>query len=129
MSKLPLTLKSYVGRIFALRRRAKITASFSQKDGNSAEYPREEFGDAVLVLDETNAKVKVLKNDGFVVWIPKYFLLKEIPTQQEPELTAVLETVRNMALKLQGKLTEEEQESVAKAMAAIRALLDKNDPS
>ena len=41
----------------------------------------ETFGDSCLILDETNSKVKVTCLDGSSLWIPKYFLHKEITSQ------------------------------------------------
>lgn len=118
------SLKSYVGRVFALRKRAKITGSLSQKDGNATNYLRSDFGDAVLVLDETNTKVRVFKKDGFAIWIPKYFLLKEITNETEIKLVEVLDTLRILATQLQGNLTTEEQKRVESAMVTIRAMMD-----
>lgn len=118
------SLKSYVGRVFALRKRAKITGSLSHKDGSATNYHRSDFGDAVLVLDETNTKVRVFKKDGFAIWIPKYFLLKEITSENEIKLVEVLDTLRTLATQLQGNLSPEEQKRVESAMVTIRAMMD-----
>lgn len=108
-----------------MRKRAKITGSLSHKDGKKIEYERSEFGDAVLILDETNTKVRVIKADGFAVWIPKYFLLKELTPDTDPELGSVLVTLKVMAGKLQGTLSTEEQQQIQEAMNSVRRLMDR----
>lgn len=124
MSKLSFALKSYVGRLFALRKRSNITGSFTSKDGNSSLIPREEFPNLVLVLDETNTKVRILKKDGFAIWIPKHFLLKEVLSKPEPEISNVLQVLIMLTGSI-STLSQTEQEKVAGAVSIVRNLLDK----
>lgn len=125
MPKLSSSLKSFVGRIFALRKREKITGSLSHKDGGATSYKRELFDDAVFVLDETNTKVRVFKKDGFTLWIPKYYLLKEITNEKETKLVEVLDTLRVLATKLQGNLSTDEQEQIRDCMSTVRTMMDR----
>lgn len=125
MAKLSTSLKSYVGRVFALRKRAKISGSLSHKDGASSSHSRDDFGEAVFVLDETNAKVRVIKKDGTPLWIPKHYLLKEITSDKEIKLVEVLDTLRVLVTKLQGNLSDDEQIQVRDSMMVVRELLKK----
>lgn len=119
-------LKSYVGRIFALRKRLNISGSISSKDGHTVQIPRVEFPDNVFVLDETNTKVRILKSDGFAIWIPKHFLLKELTQPQEPELSNVLDALITLTGKLNVPLSDTDQEKISKAIAMARSLLDEH---
>lgn len=79
----------------------------------------------MFILDETNTKVRILKKDGFTVWIPKHFLLKEITGTQEPEVTSILSALMILMGKLNVALTESEQEKVSQAISLARNLIDK----
>lgn len=71
--------KSYVGRTFLLRKHAEIPASKDKHAKNRANYSRTEvFGDACLVLDETNTRVKVTAIEAPFLWISKFYLHKEL---------------------------------------------------
>ena len=71
-----------MGRIFILRKHKIIPASIEKKFGNRIFYEtRKTFGEVVYILDETNSKVQVTTLSGTVLWIPKYYLHKEITTQ------------------------------------------------
>lgn len=79
---IPAKYKAYIGRIFILRKHKIIPASIEKKFGNRIFYEtRKTFGEAVYILDETNSKVQVTTLSGTVLWIPKYYLHKEITTQ------------------------------------------------
>lgn len=79
---IPAKYKIYIGRIFILRKHKIIPASIEKKFGNRIFYEsRKTFGEAVCILDETNSKAQVTTLSGTVLWIPKYYLHKEITTQ------------------------------------------------
>ena len=72
--------KSYVGRTFLLRKHAEIPASSDKKAQGRHMCDRfETFGDACLVLDETNTRVQVTTSEGGrFLWISKFYLHKEL---------------------------------------------------
>ena len=75
--------KSYVGRTFLLRKHAEIPASTDKKANTRKNYNRvETFGDACLVLDETNTRVQVTALDTTFLWISKFYLHKELVGQK-----------------------------------------------
>lgn len=80
---IPPKYKIYLGRVFFLRKYENIPASASKLAGETRKFVRTEtFGDSCLVLDESNSKVKVTCLDGSFLWIPKYFLHKEITNRK-----------------------------------------------
>jgi len=79
---IPAKYKSYLGRIFILRKHKLIPASTEKKFGKRFLYEAAKtFGEAVYILDETNSKVQVTTLSGTILWIPKYYLHKEIEQQ------------------------------------------------
>lgn len=77
--KLKPYLKSYVGRTFSLRKIVLIPTYMDAKGGKAGLVNSvEELGEAVMILDESNTRVCVIKASGGTIWIPKYYLLKEI---------------------------------------------------
>lgn len=71
--------KSYVGRTFLLRLHKEIPASDDKKAKGRQNYDRyDTFGDACLVLDETNTRVKIPTLDERFLWISKFYLHKEL---------------------------------------------------
>jgi hypothetical protein len=76
---LPSQYKIYTGRTFILRKHNLIPASKDRKARTRKIYKgKERFGEACLVLDETNSRVKITTLDGNPMWISKFYLLKEI---------------------------------------------------
>ena len=76
---IPAKYKSYQGRIFILRKHKMISASTEKKFGKRFFYDATKtFGEAVFILDETNSKAQVTTLCGTILWIPKYYLHKEI---------------------------------------------------
>jgi hypothetical protein len=69
--------KSFLGRVFTLRNHKVIPASYDNSTGRMQMKP-EEIGQAALVLDETNTRVKVCTTNADYVWIPKFYLHKEV---------------------------------------------------
>ena len=79
---IPAKYKSYLGRIFILRKHKLIPASTEKKFGKRILYEAAEiFGEVVYILDETNSKVQVTTPSGKMLWIPKYYLYKEVESQ------------------------------------------------
>jgi hypothetical protein len=94
---IPAKYKSYVGRLFFLRKHKIIPASLDQKAKTRKDYDRiETFGDACLVLDETNTRVKIVAAGNKILWISKFYLHKEVidkDLEQHDSITALLETL------------------------------------
>lgn len=77
--KLKPYLKSHIGRTFALRKVVLIPTYSDAKGGNAGLVNSiDELGQAVMVLDETNTRVCIVRATGGTIWIPKYYLLKEV---------------------------------------------------
>lgn len=71
--------KSFVGRTFTLRKVNMLPIYSDHKSSAiGLSLAREELGEAVFVLDESNTRVCITKATGGMCWIPKYYLLKEI---------------------------------------------------
>lgn len=68
--------KPFIGRIFTLRQHKIMPCYHDNKE--RIEVCRSDFGDVVLVTDETNTRVKVTLSTGSFTWIPKFFLHTEI---------------------------------------------------
>lgn len=97
--KLKPYLKSHVGRTFTLRKVVLIPTYTDSKGGvaglaNSVE----DLGQAVLVLDETNTRVCIVKATGGTTWIPKYYLLKEVKSELHKKYDSLLEIVNGLSL-------------------------------
>lgn len=84
-SKLSATFKPYVGKVFQLRNRKTIVGSYyGFKDGSPrVELNRNEFGEAVFIVDESNTRVCCFNKNKQLIWIPKLYLLKEIISEKE----------------------------------------------
>jgi hypothetical protein len=50
----------------------------------------------VLVLDETNTRVRVCDHEGGAIWIPKFFLHKEIKNGEFTNVDALSECVQEL---------------------------------
>lgn len=81
--KLKPNLKSYVGRTFGVRKYNLISMYETERAvGNSRTTHRDDIGEAVMVLDETNVRVRVILASGGTGWIAKHYLGKEIKSAQ-----------------------------------------------
>jgi hypothetical protein len=90
-------LKSHVGRTFSLRKVNLIPTYNDAKGGNAGLVNSvEELGQAVMVLDESNTRVCIVKATGGTVWIPKYYLLKEVKSELYKKYDALIEAVVNL---------------------------------
>lgn len=88
--------KPFIGRMFSLRKHKVIPGYPHVPDRERTEYPREHFGDIVLVLDETNTRVRVCDHEGSAIWIPKFFLHKEIKNGEFMDVDALSECVQEL---------------------------------
>ena len=97
--KLKPYLKSHVGRTFTLRR-VVLIPTYNDAKGDSAGLVNsvEELGQAVLVLDETNTRVCIVKATGGTTWIPKYYLLKEVKSELHKKYDGLIEIVNGLSL-------------------------------
>lgn len=97
--KLKPYLKSHVGRTFTLRKVVLIPTYNDAKGGNPGLVNSvEELGQAVLVLDETNTRVCIVKATGGTTWIPKYYLLKEIKSELHKKYDSLSEIINELCL-------------------------------
>ena len=97
--KLKSYLKSHVGRTFTLRRVVLIPTYNDAKGGNPGLVNSvEELGQAVLVLDETNTRVCIVKATGGTTWIPKYYLLKEVKSELHQKYDSLTEIINELCL-------------------------------
>ena len=97
--KLKPYLKSHVGRTFTLRKVVLIPTYTDAKGGNPAlANSVEDLGEAVLVLDETNTRVCIVKTIGGTTWIPKYYLLKEVHSELHKKYDSLIEIVNGLGL-------------------------------
>lgn len=88
--------KPFVGRMFTLRKHKVIPGYPSVPNRNRTEYTSDHFGEIVLVLDETNTRVRVCDHEGSAIWIPKFFLHKEIKNGEFTNVDALSECVQNL---------------------------------
>jgi hypothetical protein len=70
--------KPFIGRLFTIRKHQSIPGYVDTDDTNQKQsLNHDEIGDAALILDETNSRVKITTKD-LPVWIPKFYLHDEI---------------------------------------------------
>ena len=65
-----------MGRVFTLRQHKNFPCYYKNKE--RIQIDPKEIGEAVLVFDETNTRVKISLANGSFVWVPKFYLHKEI---------------------------------------------------
>lgn len=72
--------KPYIGRIFCLKKTKLIPASEDKFARTRKHYKNvETFGEACLIVDETNTRVQVTTiSEGKMLWIGKFFLSREV---------------------------------------------------
>lgn len=87
--------KSFVGRLFTLRNHKIIPAS-REEQGKRFEMKPIQLGQAVLVLDETNTRVKVCVSEGGFAWIPKFYLHKEVKNGEFKNADTISETIQEL---------------------------------
>ena len=97
--------KPFIGRMFSLRKHKVIPGYPNVPDKERTKYPREHFGEIVLVLDEANTRVRVCDQNGSAVWIPKFFLHKEIRNGEFANVDALSERVQEL-LSVAGDMKE-----------------------
>jgi len=122
-SKLEARYKSYVGRTFLLRKVSSVpitrTTTLASTQGRVF-VNREQVGDCVLILDETNSKVKVIMAvDASYCWISKYYLHKEL----ENETFEKLDTLSEWTHEILG-ISEDLEEQPQRYMFQVLRLKD-----
>jgi len=114
---LPPQYKIYTGRTFILRKHKTIPASLDKKAKTRKYYnTREVFGEACLVMDETNSRVKITTLIGRTLWISKFYLHKEI--------VANLFENYDYISKLAHELVNGKSENIKEAGKALRQYAD-----
>lgn len=127
MTNVPVQLKSYVGRLFQLKKHKTMFGSPVARSGQKVKYSHTDFGELVLVLDEGTTKVRVQKNDGFPVWIQKFYLLREVVgdgSNKTADLETVLYTIKNLVTKVAGQLNATELKQIEASMSTMKKLID-----
>jgi len=99
--------KPFIGRIFTLRQHKEIPCFHNNKD--RVEVDLADFGEAVLVTDENNTRVKVTLTTGSFVWIPKFFLHKEIKNGLFKDVDGISESIQEL-LSLAEDMKEREKD-------------------
>lgn len=90
---IPPEYKIYTGRLFALRKSKQILAANTKTHGDRSRLSYDNldtFGEAVLVLDESNSKVLVTTRLQTPLWIAKYHLYKELEKPDDKEKINIL---------------------------------------
>lgn len=126
-----MQLKSYVGRMFELKKYTSIWGSVKLRAGASGQkikYSYSDFSDLVFVLDEGTTKVKIQKKDGFPVWIGKFFLRTEVLGDAKIEFRndQIITTIKSLVSKVQDQLTTTEQVDVNLTLYYVQQLIDKD---
>jgi len=122
--------KPFIGRIFSLRKHKKIPAYFTH-NGTKMLYTLDKFGEAVLVLDETNTRARVVILGGGAVWIPKFFLHKEIKNgefQKADTISELIQETLNVAEDLR-KQGHEHTAALYRIAHSLRQYVDKIIPT
>ena len=123
--------KSYIGRVFLIRKHTYIPASLEKKAGKRQYFEREKtFGDACLVFDETNARVKVTKLGGGFLWISKFYLHKELENDNFIKHDNISEIIDKLIQLGQSEVIPEEQsETLYEAVKILRKYADTLKPN
>ncbi len=135
--KLKEKFKSHIGRTFILRKN-DLVSTYSVENGFPKKYVKrqEEFGEAVFVLDETNTRVCVTNLLGMAVWIPKFYLHKELSAESTlyarldhlcEAIGVVMEVSRN--LRIDGVNLQESATQLEKVAASLRQFADEEQTS
>jgi len=82
--------------MFTLRKHKVIPGYPSTLNQNRTEYTSEQFGEVVLVLDETNTRVRVCDHEGSAIWISKFFLHKEVKNSTFQDIDAFSDCVQEL---------------------------------
>jgi len=95
--KLKPNLKSYVGRTFGIRKYSLIIIYENERaNGNGRTAHRDDIGEAVMVLDESNSRVRIILASGGTGWIAKYYLHKEIKSVQFAKFDALASLIEKL---------------------------------
>ena len=96
--KLKPILKSHVGRTFGIRKYSLIPVhSTANINSECSTCHRDDIGEAVLVLDETNVRVRVTLASGGTGWIAKHFLHKELKSTFFKKHDILIDVISNLA--------------------------------
>lgn len=136
--------KSFLGRIFSIRKHKVIPASRTEM-GDRFEMTPDQLGEVVLVLDENNTRVKVCVSEGGAAWIPKFYLHKEITngefrdvddlTEMIQELLSLAEDIRFEAVQtIEGTSVKREKlepysEELQRLANGLRQFVDRISPT
>jgi len=122
--KLKPHLKSFVGRTFATRRNNLIFIYENQtSSGTCSQKLREEVGEAVMILDETNSRVRITLASGGIGWIAKHYLGKEIRSKQFAGVDSLASFVDSLT-KLYSRLEHGTSPDDILSKADIKTMID-----
>jgi len=123
--------KSYVGRTFLLRKHRDIPGSDDKQAKQRKNYDRiQTFGDACLVVDEINTRVKITTLNGSCLWVSKFYLHKELVGQQFKDhdyvvdLSAKLLNLRDVFNDLYDTNNDDAREAFDEAAQILRQYAD-----
>jgi hypothetical protein len=126
--KLKPYLKSHLGRTFALRKVVLIPTYADAKGRNAGLVNSiEDLGEAVMVIDETNTRVCIIKASGGTTWIPKYYLLKEVKSEiyhRYDTVNEALDDLSDVSKKLRNSENKELAKVIENVMVNLREIAD-----
>lgn len=117
--------KPHAGRTFTLRKNKVIPAYTAGRSSHNEKQfvlnRAEAFGEAVLVLDETNTRICVTTTTGTALWIQKYYLHKEVPSKIRTKTDTMSECVVGI-LDISRNLRENGLNSITQQQEAVSKL-------
>lgn len=126
--KLKPYLKSHLGRTFSLRK-VVLIPTYSDAKGRNVGLVNsiEDLGEAVMVIDETNTRVCIIKASGGTTWIPKYYLLKEVKSEiyhRYDTVSEALDDLSDVSKKLRNSENKELAKIIENVMINLREIAD-----
>ncbi len=126
--KLKPYLKSHLGRTFSLRK-VVLIPTYSDAKGRNVGLVNsiEDLGEAVMVIDETNTRVCIIKASGGTTWIPKYYLLKEVKSEiyhRYDTVSEALDDLSDVSKKLRNSENKELAKIIENVMVNLREIAD-----
>ena len=120
---LHIKFKPMIGKIFLLRKN-KTIPYYSNPSSNCEGYlSREILGDGVLILDESNTRVKIINQKNESIWIGKYYLYKELETgKRNSKIDLLLEIIQDTS-QLCLKTNEKEIQLILSKMKSLEEII------
>jgi len=127
--------KPFIGRVFTLRQHKNIPCYKDNKE--HVKITLSDFGQAVLVIDENNTRVKITLVNGTFVWIPKFFLHKEIKGASFKKIDGIAECIQILLFLAEDMRSKEQDfnsftdyaEELERAAICLRQYADEISPT